>query len=295
MRVGLLAHWSGSDPETSDLEPLLGAERVGFDALWLVEQWGLEEPRGLVEQGRLVEHGAVDDGVLLRAAALAQRTHRIRLGIVGPPPPSLHPLRLAEDLAMLDLVSEGRLDWIPVADSAARASEVAETIEVVLRAWRGEAFAHSGRHHAFPELVCLPCPHQSPHPPVWLPSGSPRPSAAEAPALGHWVDDRGDIEGSARPGEPRALICALALDTPAGDSSRGAHAGRRVSRIGSARRSDHVPISLQGDRGRCLDGLSRLLGEVSPDWLIIAPPAAVRPDEPALAEWLSLVAAAIAR
>lgn len=271
MRVGLLAHWPASDPESSGVESLAGAERVGFEALWLAPQT------------------VADDGVLLQAAALAQRTDRIRLGIVGAPPPSLHPLRLAEDLAMLDLVSGGRLDWIPIADSAARVAEVAETIEIVLRAWRGEAFAHAGRHHAFPELVCLPRPHQSPHPPVWLPSGSARPSAAEAPALGHWIDGREDRSERADASAPRVLICTLAGDAAA-EASR-----RRVSWDGATPRAGHAPISLRGDRTRGLAELSRRLDEASPEWLIVASPPDAPVDEAGLAEWFAFVAEAGAR
>ncbi len=269
MKVGLLADWPASEAAGGGLEAWTAAERVGFEAVWLLER------------------GATDAGVLLRAAALAQFTERIRIGIASPPPATLHPLRLAEDLAMLDLVSDGRLDWIPIAGDPARAGSEDETIEIVLRAWRGEPFAHAGRHHAFPELVCLPRPRQDPHPPIWLPHGAARPSTVDTSAFGHWIADRSDID-SARPGVPLALICTLALDG-------SANAERPSRSMRPARQEPPEPISLSGDRGRCREELSHLLEQLSPDWLILAPRLTARPDESAIADCLRFVDEVIAR
>lgn len=247
MRVGLLAGWTGGVEDPRGLDALAVAERAGFDGIWLTEAAG--------EVG----------GALLRAAALAQLTERIRLGVAGPPPPALHPLRLAEDLAMIDLVSGGRLDWIPIEGDASRAEAETEAIEIVLRAWRGEAFAHVGRHHAFDELVCLPRPHQRPHPPLWLPVARPAPDLVESPAPGRWIDDLDDLVAS-RDGGSRALICRLSpAPSVATDGCR--HSALR----GGTRAVYRAVPSLAGDPDRARETLATLIDHASPDWLILEP------------------------
>src|SRR5436853_5108077 len=85
------------------------ADRLGFDYVWEVEHHFLEE----------YSHSSAPEVFL---AAASQRTQHIRLGhgIVLMPPEYNHPARVAERLATLDLVSNGRVDW-GTGESASRA------------------------------------------------------------------------------------------------------------------------------------------------------------------------------
>src|SRR5207244_10185741 len=106
--------------------------------------------------------------------ALAARTTRVRLGTAVLLAPLHHPLRLAEDLAVIDQLSAGRLDvgvapgykpgefatlGVPKSERGARTDE---TIEILKLAWRGEPFSYAGRHYRFGDVVVLPLP--APHP-----------------------------------------------------------------------------------------------------------------------------------
>lgn len=133
---------------------------------------------------QLSEHHASSDGYLpsplVLAAAIAARTQRVRLRISLIPLPLNDPLKLAEDLAVLDQVSQGRLDvvfgggYVPAefemfgVKMSERGKLVEEGIETITRAWRGEVFEYRGR-----AARVLPRPLQRPRPPVWLGGNSP--------------------------------------------------------------------------------------------------------------------------
>ena len=82
------------------MEEIVLADRLGFDTAWLVEHHFLEE----------YSHSSAPEVFL---AAVAARTSRIRIGhgIVQTPPPFNHPARIAERIATLDLISNGRVDF----------------------------------------------------------------------------------------------------------------------------------------------------------------------------------------
>jgi alkanesulfonate monooxygenase SsuD/methylene tetrahydromethanopterin reductase-like flavin-dependent oxidoreductase (luciferase family) len=153
--VGRLGDEEKGNAEAS-LARLAGAEAQGFDAVWVAA----EDVAG----------GAAGRS-LFAAAQLAERTQEIEIGLWSVLDPGLHPLRLAEDLAVLDIVSGGRLHWAPTGP------DLAEPLEIILKAWSGEPFAHEGPRFEFPSLVCLPVPEQKPHPRLWF-SRSEREEAA---------------------------------------------------------------------------------------------------------------------
>jgi alkanesulfonate monooxygenase SsuD/methylene tetrahydromethanopterin reductase-like flavin-dependent oxidoreductase (luciferase family) len=112
-------------------------------------------------------------------AAVAARTRNIRIGTAVTVLPLHHPLIVAEDFAMLDVVSGGRLDFgvgrgsalhefelfgIPPEESAEALTEAAE---LIARAWREEQFEHRGKRFRFKAMTVLPRPIQRPHPPIW--------------------------------------------------------------------------------------------------------------------------------
>jgi alkanesulfonate monooxygenase SsuD/methylene tetrahydromethanopterin reductase-like flavin-dependent oxidoreductase (luciferase family) len=95
-----------------------------------------------------------------------------------------NPVLLAEQVATLDLLSCGRLDFgigkgyrhtefegfcIPPEEAQARFDEA---LEIILKAWKRERFTHEGRFWRFKNVVVEPPPKQAPHPPLWTAAGS---------------------------------------------------------------------------------------------------------------------------
>jgi probable F420-dependent oxidoreductase len=162
---------------TETLDQAVYAEELGFDSIWLSE------------------HHFTDEGYLPCLPAvlgtLAARTARARLGTAVLLAPLHHPLRLAEDLAVIDQLCGGRLDvglapgykpgefatlGVPKNERGARTDEA---IEILKLAWRGEPFSYHGRHFKFDDVVVLPPPVQQPGPPLWV-GGSSLASARRA-------------------------------------------------------------------------------------------------------------------
>ena len=113
-------------------------------------------------------------------SALAQRTSTIRFGAMIFQLPFYNPLRLAQDTAMLDQLSRGRLEFgagigvlehefirwnLPFQQRRAIAEE---SLEVIKRAWTEETVTHQGEYWTFDEAIPLPGPYQKPHPPIWF-------------------------------------------------------------------------------------------------------------------------------
>jgi alkanesulfonate monooxygenase SsuD/methylene tetrahydromethanopterin reductase-like flavin-dependent oxidoreductase (luciferase family) len=116
----------------------------------------------------------------LLAASAAQRTKRLKLLIYGNLLPVHDPLRLAEELSMLDCLSNGRIISgfargiprehnvynVPLSESRARFEEA---WEIIRRAWTEEVFSYEGRFWTYRNVALWPRPVQQPHPPVWVP------------------------------------------------------------------------------------------------------------------------------
>ena len=116
----------------------------------------------------------------IMAAAAAQRTKNIKLLIYGNALPVHQPLRVAEELAMLDCLSNGRVIsgfvrgiprehvvyGVPLNESRARFDE---SWEIIHRAWTEESFSYEGRFWSYKNVAIWPRPLQTPHPPVWIP------------------------------------------------------------------------------------------------------------------------------
>src|SRR5579872_3991142 len=116
----------------------------------------------------------------LMAAAAAQRTRNLKLLIYGNLLPLHEPLRLAEELAMIDCLSKGRLisgfargipreyqvHNVALAESRARFEEA---YDIITRAWTEEVFSYEGRFWSYNDVALWPRPVQQPHPPIWMP------------------------------------------------------------------------------------------------------------------------------
>jgi alkanesulfonate monooxygenase SsuD/methylene tetrahydromethanopterin reductase-like flavin-dependent oxidoreductase (luciferase family) len=152
------------------LEQIELADRLGFDYVWEVEHHFLEE----------YSHSSAPEVFL---AAASQRTRRIRLGhgIVQTPPGFNHPARVAERIATLDLLSNGRVDFGTgessseaelggfLIDPTDKRPMWEEGLRVALRCLTEEPFTgHAGRFVTMPPRNVVPKPRQKPHPPVWV-------------------------------------------------------------------------------------------------------------------------------
>ncbi len=152
------------------LEQVELADRLGFDYVWEVEHHFLEE----------YSHSSAPEVFL---AAVSQRTQKIRLGhgIVNVMPQVNHPARIAERVATLDLISNGRVEFGTGESSSAaelggflidrqRKRELwQEALDVVTRMFVEEPFAGAhGTHVQMPPRNILPKPVQKPHPPLWV-------------------------------------------------------------------------------------------------------------------------------
>jgi alkanesulfonate monooxygenase SsuD/methylene tetrahydromethanopterin reductase-like flavin-dependent oxidoreductase (luciferase family) len=116
----------------------------------------------------------------LMAASAAQRTKNLKLLIYGNLLPLHEPLRLAEELAMIDCLSKGRLisgfargipreyqvHNVSLAESRARFEEA---YDIITRAWTEEVFDYEGRFWSYKDVAMWPRPVQRPHPPIWVP------------------------------------------------------------------------------------------------------------------------------
>ncbi len=152
------------------LEQIELADALGIDYVWEVEHHFLEE----------YSHSSAPEVFL---AAASQRTKRIRLGhgIVQTPPPFNHPARIAERISMLDLVSNGRVDFGTgessseaelggfLVDPALKREMWEEGLRVALRCMTEAPFTgHAGDSVTMPPRNVVPKPMQRPHPPVWV-------------------------------------------------------------------------------------------------------------------------------
>jgi natural product biosynthesis luciferase-like monooxygenase protein len=147
------------------LDQICLADQLGYHAVWLTEHH-------FHRYGGLVPNPAV------LGAAIAVRTRRIRIGVAVSVLPLHHPLTIAEDYAMLDVLSRGRLEFGigkgSVQDEYRQYAMLRddavyeEASELIRRAWSQASLTHTGARFEFPELPLLPRPVQQPHPPIWV-------------------------------------------------------------------------------------------------------------------------------
>ncbi|MFQ6029300.1 MAG: LLM class flavin-dependent oxidoreductase [Dehalococcoidia bacterium] len=155
------------------LDEIEYGEELGFDSIWLPEH-------------HFAIYGMLGNPLTF-AAAIAQRTQRMKIGTAVMVVPFQHPLRLAEDAALVDVLSGGRLllglgrgyqppefhgFGVPQEDSSAM---FLESFEIMKRALSGEKFTYDGKFWKIEEPTeIFPKPIQRPHPPFYLASVTPR-------------------------------------------------------------------------------------------------------------------------
>lgn len=165
-----------------------------WEQLWEDCLWTFEEAERLGFDSLLVqEHFFTDDGYApsmpIFLSKVIDRTDRARVGSYIYIAPLHHPLALAQETAVLDRLSGGRLDvgigiGHRIAEYAAfgfdpktRPSRMEESIELLRLGWSGEPIEYEGRYHHIQGLQVQPTPAQEPHPPLWIAATTP--AAAE--------------------------------------------------------------------------------------------------------------------
>jgi luciferase family oxidoreductase group 1 len=147
------------------------SECLGFRNIWLAEH-------------HFSTYGYLSRPVQL-ATYIAAKTTRLRVGTAVIVVPLHHPLIVAEEIATLDLLANGRVDIglgrgyqhyefqrLGLELDTARA-RWEEAVDIILKALQGEPFCYDGQLYKLPETTIFPRPVQKPHPPIWVTAQSP--------------------------------------------------------------------------------------------------------------------------
>jgi alkanesulfonate monooxygenase SsuD/methylene tetrahydromethanopterin reductase-like flavin-dependent oxidoreductase (luciferase family) len=154
------------------IDQIVLADQLGYDVAWLAEL-------------HFFRSFSVMPAPLFVAVVAAQRTRQIRFGTGVILVPFHHPLRIAEETAVADILTGGRLEvglgrgtialhfqGFGVSREESRA-RFEEGLQVIIEAWTKDQFAHGGRYFRFPETAVAPKPLQKPHPPLRIAANSP--------------------------------------------------------------------------------------------------------------------------
>ena len=179
MRFGLLSecrnplqwHRPSGEVYADILDCLAAAETLGF------------------EFADFLEHHFTDDGYLpsplMMASAVAGRTRRMHVCTNIAILPLYDPVRLAEDVAVLDCISNGRVElglalgYRPEeyagyrTELKTRGGRADEALEIMQRLWRGECVSFHGKHFNLDGVKISPLPVRQPHPTLWIGGFSP--------------------------------------------------------------------------------------------------------------------------
>ncbi|MDA0262674.1 MAG: LLM class flavin-dependent oxidoreductase [Chloroflexi bacterium] len=147
------------------------AEAMGLDGVWLAELH-FNPARSVLSSPIVV------------ASAIAARTKRLRVGMAVYVLPLSNPLRIAEEVATVDHISEGRFEFGIGRSGFARSYDVfsidysesqarfAESMEIILQAWQGKEFSYKGEFYNVDKATISPVPYQQPHPPLRIAANS---------------------------------------------------------------------------------------------------------------------------
>ncbi len=219
----------------NSLEQVKLAEAVGFDSVWLSEHHFLED--------------GYCSSPLVMAAAMAAVTERVRIGTGAFILPLHNPVRIAEDAATVDLISNGRFD-LGVAigyrkeefegfglDIGQRPSRIEEGLEIIQKCWSEGPFVYEGKRFSFSEINVTPKPVQRPIP-IYV-GAFEEPAIRRAARLGYpllvgpgrtvpmiidtlkWYDDEAQKFGH----DPSSVQHILLRETYVGENSKEAAAG----------------------------------------------------------------------
>ncbi|MCV9938203.1 LLM class flavin-dependent oxidoreductase [Boseaceae bacterium BT-24-1] len=148
------------------------ADRGGMVAIWTGEHHGMEF--------------TIAPNPFINLADLARRTKNVRLGTSTVIAPFWHPIKLAGEAAMTDIICDGRLDigiargaynfeyerLLPGLDAWNAGLRMRELIPAIKGLWAGD-YTHDGQFYQFPKTTSAPKPLQQPHPPLWVAARDP--------------------------------------------------------------------------------------------------------------------------
>lgn len=158
-----------------ELDLAVACDEAGFKYVWSVEHHFLEE----------YSHLSASEIFLPYVAAKTERIH-VGSAIWNLTPPVNPPARIAERVAMLDHLSEGRFEFgtgrgssstefkgfgIPDGDTTRAMFD--EALGQILRMWKETPYSYDGKYFSMPSRNVLPKPYTLPHPPLWVACGSP--------------------------------------------------------------------------------------------------------------------------
>lgn len=271
-------------------------DRTGYDAVWLTEHH--------------FSGYSVCPSIPVLGTYAAARTKNLRIGAGVTLAAFYHPLRLAEEIALLDILSDGRVNWgagrgfdatefkafaVPREESYSRFREV---VDIVLQAWTNERLTYNGQFFSFDNIEVLPKPLQQPHPPMWT-AASTRDAIEWAASSGYsilmdphsthaeigekWEFYRHQLESHsysiAGRQIPIARLLAIApTDAEAAEVARqGAswllktYVDPKLFNVGDPVQRYLDAVVIHGTPERVVDELARLYEEIHLDYLIGAP------------------------
>src|SRR5262245_53606636 len=154
------------------IEQAVYAEALGFESVWTVAQQCNTNLSSI-------------PAPLLLLSAVAERTTNLRLGIAIVLLSLSHPVRVAEEIATLDVISNGRVEFgvgrgsIPThfsgfgLNQSESRGRMVEGLDLILQAWASERFNFHGQFYHVDNLSIVPRPVQQPHPPIRIAANSP--------------------------------------------------------------------------------------------------------------------------
>ena len=194
MRFGMLVN-TQAPPDGSRIPELY---REILDEAVLAEEVGFESV--LVPEHHLMPDGYLPQPLIM-LAAIATRTNRIRLGTGIMHLPERDPIHVAEEIAVLDNLSNGRVSLgvglnlvaadfrlfgVPMKGAARRFEE---QLQILRDVWTQTAYSHSGEFYQYEDITVTPRVLQKPHPPLWI-GAMAEPSLKRAGRMGlGWVTD----------------------------------------------------------------------------------------------------------
>lgn len=304
MRVGVLQFFSWPNRRV----PLQTVYARALDRIGIMDRSGLYDAVWLAEHH--FNTYSVCPSVHLMAMQAAALTTHLRIGTAVSLAAMYHPLRLSEEVALLDVLSGGRVNWgagrgnDPVEfgvfglDRDTSYARFREHVDVVLRAWTDDRLTYDGEFVHINDVEVLPKPLQRPHPPVWMAATSPE-AIAWAASAGHSIlmdphSSHVDIgrklaayrdalagagHGVAGRTIPIARLVAIApTDAEAREVARRG-AQWTVTSYAKRQRTDGVDpvqryvdeVVIHGSPRRVVDELLRLREEIGLDYLLAAP------------------------
>jgi alkanesulfonate monooxygenase SsuD/methylene tetrahydromethanopterin reductase-like flavin-dependent oxidoreductase (luciferase family) len=149
------------------------AEELGFDSVWLAEHHG--SPYGSMPSPQVA------------MSAIAMITERMKIGLAVSILPFDNPVRIAEDFAMVDVISNGRLNLgvgrgyqprefknLGIADQQQHSREIfEESLDILVGLWENDSFSYNGKFYQLDDVTITPKPVQKPRPPLYVAAISP--------------------------------------------------------------------------------------------------------------------------